>query len=123
MKECRQSVRALVTVLLLATGATAVLAVEGFDPRGKGPDYPQGANGRLTAPPTISAHRWNPRAGIPTNTSASEWVSACQRGRPRKQRLNRPQVVSFTPTAHDTSAARAASNRVSPLAGSTAVNR
>jgi hypothetical protein len=57
MKERRQSVRAIATVLLLAIGAPAAHAIEGFDPRGKGPGYPDCANGRLTNPPTLPAHR------------------------------------------------------------------
>jgi hypothetical protein len=43
--------------LFLAAGAPAVLAIEGFDPHGKGPGYPECANGRLTHPPSLPAHR------------------------------------------------------------------
>jgi hypothetical protein len=45
------------TLLILAAQVPVAHAWEGFDPRGKGPGYPDCANGRLTNPPSLPAHR------------------------------------------------------------------
>ena len=66
-----------ILALMLALLAPAALGLEGFDPHGSGPGYPDRANGRLTEPPSLNAHRIE-RGSIRIDGRLDEpdWVAA-----------------------------------------------
>jgi hypothetical protein len=77
MRKSHPFIRTVVTLLALAAQAQVAHAIAGFDPHGRGSDYPDCANGRLTNPPSLPAHRIE-RAPIKMDGLLNErdWIAA-----------------------------------------------
>ena len=57
MKQSRLIVRFSASLLFCAAVATFTHALDGFDPGGTGPGYPEAANGRHEGTPSLETHR------------------------------------------------------------------
>ena len=57
MNRSSCAARGLTLSVVLALLVPVAAALEGFDPRGTGPGYPECANGRITEPPSLPAQR------------------------------------------------------------------
>lgn len=77
MRVARLSASLLAVAGVIACGPATVGALEGFDSHGTGPAYPTTANGRLTEPPSLPAHRIarGPIA-IDGHLTEADWITA-----------------------------------------------
>ena len=77
MRVARLSASLLAGACVIACGPATVAALEGFDSQGTGPAYPTTANGRLTEPPSLPAHRIaRGPITIDGHLTEADWITA-----------------------------------------------